>query len=138
MFCKKCGKETEDNKLICDECAALEEAQEVEEVEVIEADCEEPCQEEVVVEEDKSRKFGIASLVLGMCALFIPILNTVTSILAIVFGAKGRKSDLGIVGLVAGIIYIVNSIIVTFMLVFFYALYFIIIVGTVILANIPV
>lgn len=137
MFCKKCGKEIEDNKLICDECAALEEAQDVE-VEVIEADCEEPCQEEVVVEKDNSRKFGIASLVLGMCALFIPFLNTVTAVLAIVFGAKGRKSDLGIVGLVAGIIYIVNSIIVTLMLLFVYALYFIIIVGTVILANIPV
>ena len=56
---------------------------------------------------------GILSLCFGFASLFVPLLNTVTAVLAIIFGACARKTkgaDLGIVGLVAGICYFVNQV----------------------------
>ena len=64
-------------------------------------------------ENSDSKKMGILSLCFGFASLFVPLLNTVTAVLAIIFGACARKTkgaDLGIVGLVAGICYFVNQI----------------------------
>lgn len=53
----------------------------------------------------KNKKIGIISLILGFCSLYIPFFNLVTAILAIVFGAKAKKTEgknLGIIGIVLG------------------------------------
>lgn len=129
MVCKICGKETSNENEMCIECELnnLEEQQ----IEIVEQGQVEVIEQESKKEkevEKTNRSFAVASLVLGMCALFIPILNMVTAILAIVFGAIGRKHDLGIVGMVAGIIYIANYIIVSIMsiifMIFYFGLYF--------------
>jgi hypothetical protein len=119
MFCKKCGKEIEEGLTLCEECNASEEVEEVEVVVV-----EEP-EAEVKVEKKCCKKgFGIAATILGFACLFVPILNTVTAILAIVFGIFGRKSSLGVVGLVAGVTYFVNQVVVSIMAIGFSIMYF--------------
>lgn len=53
----------------------------------------------------QSKKFGILSVVIGFCSIYIPFFNLVTAILAIVFGAKAKKTEgvnLGIIGIVLG------------------------------------
>ena len=127
MFCKKCGKEISEEKVLCEECEiesveAEAEIVDVEETEAVEAEVVE--QEEVQVEDNSKKKFATASVVLGFCSLFIPILNIVTAVLAIIFGAIGKKHDLGVVGLVAGIVYIVNRIIVSIMITLYFVLYY--------------
>ena len=119
MFCKKCGKEIEEGLILCEECNASEEVEKVEVVVV-----EEPKAEVKVEKKKNNRGFGIAATVLGFACLFIPLLNTVTAILAIVFGISGRKSDLGVVGLVAGITYFVNQVVATIMATTFMVMYF--------------
>ena len=126
MFCKKCGKEISEEKVLCEECE-LETSEDnnelvVVETEAVEAEVVE--QEEVQVEDNSKKKFATASVVLGFCSLFIPILNIVTAVLAIIFGAIGKKHDLGVVGLVAGIVYIVNRIIVSIMITLYFVLYY--------------
>ena len=120
MFCKKCGKEIEEGLTLCEECNASEEA--VEEVEVVVV--EEPEAEVKVEKKKNNRGFGVAATVLGFACLFVPILNTVTAILAIVFGIIGRKSSLGVVGLVAGITFFVNQVVVSIMAIGFTIIYF--------------
>lgn len=141
MFCKKCGKQIEDGRTVCLECEEQEvkveevaeeidaEFEEVEEEteENLEEELEEKQNEDIEVlvetkqeeqEEQKqensdSKKMGILSLCFGFASLFVPLLNTVTAVLAIIFGACARKTkgaDLGIVGLVAGICYFVNQV----------------------------
>ena len=119
MFCKKCGKEIEEGLTLCEECNTSEEAEEVEVVVV-----EEPEAEVKVEKKCCNRGFGIAATILGFACLFVPILNTVTAILAIVFGIIGRKSSLGVVGLVAGITYFVNQVVVSIMAIGFSIMYF--------------
>ena len=54
-----------------------------------------------------NRKSGIASLVLGFCAMYIPFANIITAILAIVFGSKAKNTDgknLGFIGKLLGIL----------------------------------
>lgn len=116
MFCEKCGKEIDEGLTLCEECQASEET----EVVVV----EEPKAEVKVEKKKNNRGFGIAATVLGFACLFIPLLNTVTAILAIVFGISGRKSDLGVVGLVAGITYFVNQVVATIMATTFMVMYF--------------
>lgn len=125
MICKICGKETNNENGICIECELnnLEEQQ----IEVVDQAQEEVFENEPEKEkeiEKPNRSLAIAALVLGMCSLFIPVLNIVTATLAIVFGIIERKHDLGIVGLVAGIIYFANQIIVSIMSAFLMILYF--------------
>lgn len=53
----------------------------------------------------QSKKFGILSVVIGFCSIYIPFFNLVTAILAIVFGVKAKKTEgvnLGIIGIVLG------------------------------------
>ena len=141
MFCKKCGKQIEDGRTVCLECeeqevkveeelkeeidAEFEEAEEENE-EILEEELEEEPKEDIEVlvetkqeeqeeqkQKDDSKKMGILSLCFGFASLFVPLLNTVTAVLAIIFGACARKTkgaDLGIVGLVAGICYFVNQV----------------------------
>lgn len=107
MFCKQCGKEIEEGRFYCEECEAeLAEQEELEVVEVLEVE-EEPVKKE---EKDRTKGFATAAMILGFCGLFLPFFNIITSILAIVFGILGRKHDLGVVGLVSGIIFFVNRI----------------------------
>ena len=94
----------------------------VEEVEVVVV--EEPEAEVKVEKKKNNRGFGIAATILGFACLFVPILNTVTAILAIVFGIIGRKSSLGVVGLVAGVTYFVNQVVVSIMAIGFSIMYF--------------
>lgn len=91
----------------------LEEKQN-EDIEVlVETKQEEEQEEQKQKENSDSKKMGILSLCFGFASLFVPLLNTVTAVLAIIFGACARKTkgaDLGIVGLVAGICYFVNQV----------------------------
>lgn len=106
--------------------AEFEEAEEENE-EILEEELEEEPKEDIEVlvetkqeeeqeeqkQKDDSKKMGILSLCFGFASLFVPLLNTVTAVLAIIFGACARKTkgaDLGIVGLVAGICYFVNQV----------------------------
>lgn len=53
----------------------------------------------------QSKKFGILSVVIGFCSIYIPFFNLITAILAIVFGVKAKKTEgvnLGIIGIVLG------------------------------------
>lgn len=90
----------------------LEEKQN-EDIEVLVETKQEAKEEQKQKENSDSKKMGILSLCFGFASLFVPLLNTVTAVLAIIFGACARKTkgaDLGIVGLVAGICYFVNQI----------------------------
>ncbi len=90
----------------------LEEKQN-EDIEVLVETKQEEQEEQKQKENSDSKKMGILSLCFGFASLFVPLLNTVTAVLAIIFGACARKTkgaDLGIVGLVAGICYFVNQV----------------------------
>lgn len=143
MFCKICGKETLNESNICEQCelASLEEEieeAEVQEVEVIDELPEEEIEELENEKPKKSKKgFATAAMILGFCAMFIPILNIVTAILAIVFGIIGRKHDLGVVGLVAGIVYFVNRICIGIMTTIFYVFYIAIYVIAILVNVLP-
>ena len=127
MFCKKCGKEISEEKVLCEECEiesveAEAEIVDVEEIEAVEAEVVK--QEEVQVEDNSKKKFATASVVLGFCSLFIPFLNVITATLAIIFGALGKKHDLGVVGLVSGIMFIANKICVSIMFTLYFVVYY--------------
>lgn len=52
-----------------------------------------------------SRKYGILSLVLGFCSLYLPVMSLLNAGLSIAFGFKARKTkgqNLGIIGMVLG------------------------------------
>lgn len=147
MFCKICGKEIQDDKNICEECELNKEPTEEVETEVVEepefVECVEveaaKLQEEKPEQKKNDKKgFATAAMILGFCSLFVPFFNSITAVLAIVFGALGRKHDLGIIGLVVGIIYFVNQVLVYMLLIFVYVVYFFMIFFVAILANIPV
>ena len=126
MFCKKCGKEISEEKVLCEECE-IETSEDnnelvVVETEAVEAEVVE--QEEVQVEDNSKKKFAVAAVVLGFCSLFIPFLNLITATLAIIFGAIGKKHDLGVVGLVSGIMFIANKICVSIMFTLYFVVYY--------------
>ena len=106
----------------------LEEELEEKQKEDIEVLVETKQEEEQKQENSDSKKMGILSLCFGFASLFVPLLNTVTAVLAIIFGACARKTkgaDLGIVGLVAGICYFVNQVAAVLILSATYAFLFI-------------
>lgn len=126
MFCKKCGKEISEEKVLCEECE-LETSEDNNELVVVETEAVEAevvKQEEVQVEDNSKKKFATASVVLGFCSLFIPFLNVITATLAIIFGALGKKHDLGVVGLVSGIMFIANKICVSIMFTLYFVVYY--------------
>lgn len=128
MYCLKCGKETENENQICDECA-----QENENVEVVEETSEQP-----TISENKTK--GILSLVFGIIPFgtdlislilsFIPLgwilsmflgpISSISPILAIVFGCLSRKTKgakLGKAGLILGIVFLVLQVLAIILLV---------------------
>lgn len=127
MFCKICGKEIQDDKNICEECELNKEPTEEVETEVVkcvEVEAAKPQKEKPEQKKNDNKGFATAAMILGFCSLFVPFFNSITAVLAIVFGALGRKHDLGIIGLVVGIIYFVNQVLVYMLLIFVYVVYF--------------
>lgn len=132
MFCKKCGKEIEEGKVLCEECEAVEEkveeTQEVTEEQEIFVVEEAGEQQEEIEEKPESPKEnkgkGLFALIAGFSSLYIPAFNTIFAILAIIFGAMSRKTKsktLGTVGMVAGIMYFVSQVTAIIIVVLVYA-----------------
>ena len=126
MKCIKCGSEMPDNYKFCANCGEkLQEKQTVIEIQ----------SNEIKKEENG---FSITSLILGLSSIicfFINIILSVTcSILAIIFGIKGRKKgakDLGTAGMIIGII-VTSLIVILFILI----MIFVAIVGESIIRSI--
>lgn len=87
MYCIKCGKEIEEGKMICDECA---QEQEVEVVEVIEEK-----EQTEQISNGKALGFGIASLacgVYGLSFLIIPFFALAFGIVAVALSKKSLNT----------------------------------------------
>lgn len=133
MKCEKCGKEIEENSKFCSNCGEKIEDKiiEVEKVNT-EENNEQDKQENQskvknaeIINEEKSG-LSVASLILGIAAILCVfehgILNITCGILAIVFGAIGRKKGAkgtGTAGMILGI-----ASIVLFAIVLIYAIFF--------------
>ena len=91
----KCGKEIEDENAYCPYCGAPTK--------------EDPLQKGRKKEESKER--ALASMILGIMSLFIPLFNLPCSIIAIVLSKKGANNSYSEVGKVTGIIGLIISII---------------------------
>ena len=115
MYCKKCGVEIADDKVLCSQC---------ENVESILLNTESQGKNVEV----KSKKMGLLSVIFGFASLFIPLLNKVTAVLAIVFGIKAKNTkgeDLGYIGIIAGCTYFVSLILASAFAIIIYGLYFV-------------
>lgn len=90
MYCIKCGKEIEEGKMICDECAQEQEVEVVEVIEVIEEK-----EQTEQISNGKTLGFGIASLacgVYGLSFLIIPFFALAFGIVAVVLSKKSLNT----------------------------------------------
>ena len=96
MFCRKCGKELNENAIYCDQCGAKVVEEEVIDVEVIDVTNQQP----TVVDACKEpkgpwRAFAIIGYVLGivdLVLLLVPFFSCIVSVFGIVLSALGKKS----------------------------------------------
>lgn len=133
MICPVCKKEIDESNKFCPECGAklVQDENKVKEAEVIntkELNNNENTNDAVNQEQNG---LSITSLILSIAALVCMFLNSflslVCSILAIIFGAVGRKKGskgIGTAGMIIGIIALVIEIIILIfaMLVVFFAI----------------
>lgn len=94
MFCKNCGKEIDDNAVVCVHCGVAT-GKSIEEVK-------------------KTNGFGIAGFVIGLLSLVLGVYFCITSVIGIVFSIIGIKkatqcsvNGLAVAGLVISILSLV-------------------------------
>ena len=83
MFCEKCGKQIEEGKVLCEECEAEEQQ---EEVEVVEAEEQQEEVEVVKAEEQQPKKGGLvkASSLLGTFSILCSVVAVAAWLLGVV------------------------------------------------------